>query len=113
MSEVQIALNQYLTVAILLFSIGMYGVLTRKNAVAILMSIELMFNAANIALVAFGRFLAPFPTLAMGTAATGQMFALFVVAVAAAEITIGVGIVLTVYRNFRSINVEEVDLLKW
>lgn len=113
MNEVQVALNQYLTVAILLFSIGMYGVLTRRNAVGILMSIELMFNAANIALVAFGRFLAPPATVAMGTAATGQMFALFVVAVAAAEITIGVAIVLSVYRNYRTINVEEVDLLKW
>ena len=113
MTEVQLALNQYLTLAVILFSIGIYGVLTRKNAVAILMSLELMFNAANVALVAFGRFLAPPATAALGTAAMGQMFALFVVAVAAAEVTLGVAIILTVYRNFRSINVEEVDLLKW
>ncbi len=102
-----VGLNHYLSLAVLLFTIGLYGVLTRRNAVAILMSLELMFNAANVALVAFTRF------LAAPSYAAGQMFSLFVIAVAGAEATIGVAIVLSLYRNFRHINVEEVDLLKW
>jgi NADH:ubiquinone oxidoreductase subunit K len=102
-----VGLNEFLTVSVLLFCIGLYGVLTRRNAVAILMSLELMFNAVNISLVAYTRFL---DTAAY---ASGQMFALFVIAVAAAEATIGVAIVLSLYRNFHHINVEEVDLLKW
>lgn len=100
----EVGLNHFLTLSVLLFAIGLYGVLTRRNAVAILMSLELMFNAANISLVAFTRFL---------NLPAGQVFALFVVAVAGAEATIGVAIVLSLYRNFRHINVEEVDLLKW
>jgi NADH:ubiquinone oxidoreductase subunit K len=91
-----------------LFSIGLYGVLTRRNAVAILMSLELMFNAVNISLVAFTRFTGGGMEHAMG-----QIFALFVITVAAAEVTIGVAIVLALYRSFHHINVEEVDLLKW
>jgi len=102
-----IGLDNFLTLSVLLFSIGLYGVLTRRNAVGILMSIELMFNAVNIALVAFTRFV-DFPRYA-----DGQLFALFVIAVAAAEVTIGVAIVLSMYRNFRHINIDEVDLLKW
>lgn len=103
-----VGLNEYLTLSVVLFCIGMYGVLTRKNAVAILMALELMFNAVNISLVAFTRF-----SLAGADHAMGQMFALFVVTVAAAEVTLGVAIVLTIYRTFHSVNVEEVDLLKW
>ena len=102
-----IGLNHFLTLSIVLFSIGLYGVLTRRNAVGILMSIEIMFNAVNIALVAFSRF------SGFERYADGQLFALFVVAVAAAEVTIGVAIVLSMYRNFHHINVDEVDLLKW
>jgi NADH:ubiquinone oxidoreductase subunit K len=102
-----VGLNQYLSLAIVLFSIGLYGVLTRRNAVAILMSIELMFNAVNISLVAFTRF------QGQSESPLGQMFALFIIAVAAAEVTIGVALVLSLYRNFHHINVEEVDLLKW
>lgn len=104
----QVGLNDYLTLSVVLFSIGLYGVLTRKNAVAILMSLELMFNAVNISLVAFTRF-----TGGGFDHAMGYMFALFVVTTAAAEVTLGVAIVLTIYRNFNNINVEEVDLLKW
>lgn len=100
-------LKAFVALALVLFSIGLYGVLTRRNAVAILMSLELMFNAVNISLVAFTRFLGP------TTTPDGQMFALFIIAVAAAEVTIGVAIVLSLYRNFHHINVEEVDLLKW
>jgi len=100
-------LQEYVTLSVLLFSVGLYGVLVRRNAVAILMSLELMFNAVNVSLVAFTRF------LGATTHAGGQVFALFIIAVAAAEATIGVAIVLSLYRNFRHINVEEVDLLKW
>ncbi len=96
-------LNQFLLFAALLFCIGVYGVLTRKNGVLILMSIELILNAVNINLVAFGAF--------NGTIA-GQVFALFVIAVAAAEVGVGLAIVLLIYRNRRSIDVSEADLLQ-
>ena len=87
-----------------LFSIGVYGVLARRNAVLVLMSIELMLNAVNINLVAFGAALHDL---------TGQVFALFVITVAAAEVGIGLAIVILLFRNRASINVDEVDLLKW
>ena len=103
----EVSIQEYLTLSVMLFSIGLFGVLTRRNAVAILMSLELMFNAVNIGLVSFTRF---DPGIAFYN---GQMFALFIIAVAAAEVTIGVAIVLSLYRNFNHINVEEVDLLKW
>lgn len=103
-----VGLNEVLTLSVVLFTIGLYGVLTRRNAVAILMSIELMFNAVNISLVAFTRFTGGGVEHAMGL-----VFSLFVVTVAAAEVTLGVAIVLSLYRTFHHINVEEVDLLKW
>ena len=87
-----------------LFSIGVYGVLARRNGVLVLMSIELMLNAVNINLVAFSQ--------ALGSLA-GQVFALFVIAVAAAEVGIGLAIVILIYRNRETINVDEVNLLKW
>lgn len=87
-----------------LFSAGIYGVLARRNAVLILMSIELMLNAVNLNLVAFSATLHDI---------TGQIFALFVIAVAAAEVGIGLAIVILVYRNRETSNVDEVDLLKW
>lgn len=99
-------LMHYLTLAAILFAIGFYGVLTRRNAIAILMSIELMFNAVNINLVAFNRFVAP-------NGYTGQIFALFVIVVAAAEATVGLAIVILVYRNWRGIDADRVNLLKW
>ncbi|MHB8513361.1 MAG: NADH-quinone oxidoreductase subunit NuoK [Actinomycetota bacterium] len=95
-----------LTLGSLLFSIGVYGVLARKNAVLVLMSIELMLNAVNINLIAFG---VHFKDLA----ATGQIFALFIIAIAAAEVGIGLAIVLLIFRNRETINVDEVDVLKW
>jgi NADH:ubiquinone oxidoreductase subunit K len=88
----------------LLFSCGVYGVLARRNAVMILMSIELMLNAVNVNLVGFGGALKDL---------TGQVFALFVIAVAAAEVGIGLAIVILLFRNRESINVDEVNLLKW
>ena len=97
-----------LTLAAFLFSVGVYGVLARKNAVLVLMSIELMLNAVNINLIAFNAwFSSKDPTL------TGQIFALFIIAIAAAEVGVGLAIVLLIFRNRKSINVDEVDLLKW
>lgn len=96
-------LNQFLLLAAVLFCIGVYGVLTRKNAVLVLMSIELILNAVNINLVAFGSF---------NQDIAGQVFALFIIAVAAAEVGVGLAIVLLIYRNRRSIDVSEADLLK-
>ena len=99
-------LMHYLTLAAILFSIGFYGLITRRNAIAILMSLELMFNAVNINLVAFNRFVAP-------TEFVGQVFAIFVIVVAAAEATVGLAIVILVYRNWRSIDADRVNLMKW
>ncbi len=96
-------LNQFLLLAAILFCIGVYGVLTRKNAVLVLMSIELILNAVNINLVAFGTF---------NQDIAGQVFALFVIAVAAAEVGVGLAVVLLIYRNRRSIDVAEADLLQ-
>jgi len=87
-----------------LFSIGVYGVLARRNAVLVLMSIELMLNAVNLNLVGFSQ---------LWRDLTGQVFALFVIAIAAAEVGIGLAIVILIYRNRETINVNEVNLLKW
>jgi NADH:ubiquinone oxidoreductase subunit K len=95
----------YLIVAAGMFSIGVYGVLARRNAVAILMSIELMLNAIIINLVAFWRYVTP-------TNMSGQAFAAFVFVVAAAEAAIGLAIVIAIYRNRRSTVVEDVNLLR-
>jgi len=96
-------LNQFLLLAAVLFSLGVYGVLARRNAVLVLMSIELMLNAVNINLIAFGAFRAD---------VTGQVFALFVIAIAAAEVGVGLAIVLLIFRNRASIDLDEVDLMK-
>ena len=87
-----------------LFSTGIYGVLARRNAVMVLMAIELLLNAVNVNLIAFAAQLQD---------VTGQVFALFVIAVAAAEVGIGLAIVILLFRNRATINVDEVDLLKW
>ena len=102
----EISLAHYLALAAVLFGIGMFGVLTRRNAVGILMSIELMFNAVNINLVAFNRYVTPADF-------TGQIFSIFVIVVAAAEATVGLAIVLLIYRNFRDIFVDNINLMKW
>ena len=97
----------FLTVSAALFCIGAFGVLARKNAVAVLMSVELMLNAVNINLVAFWRFNESAPDMA------GQAFAAFVFVVAAAEAAVGLAIIISVYRSRRSVVVEDVDMLKW
>ncbi|PJF26390.1 MAG: NADH-quinone oxidoreductase subunit NuoK [Phototrophicales bacterium] len=100
-----VPLWMYLIVAAGMFCIGVYGVLSRRNAVAILMSVELMLNAIIINLVAFWRYVTP-------TNMSGQAFAAFVFVVAAAEAAIGLAIVIAIYRNRRSTVVEDVNLLK-
>jgi NADH-quinone oxidoreductase subunit K len=100
-----IPLSWYLIVAAMLFCIGIYGVLARRNAVGILMGVELMLNAVNINLVAFWRYLNP-------TDVAGQAFALFVLVVAAAEAVVGLALIISVYRNRTDIDAENINLLK-
>jgi NADH-quinone oxidoreductase subunit K len=101
-----IPLSWFLILAAVLFSIGLYGVLARKNAVAILLGIELMLNAANINLVAFWRYLDP-------AKMAGQAFAVIVFAVAAAEVAVGLALIISVYRRHMTIVADEIDLMKW
>jgi NADH:ubiquinone oxidoreductase subunit K len=101
-----VPLWMYLLVAAALFSIGMFGVLARRNAIAILMSIELMLNAVNINLVAFWRYESPLNL-------SGQAFAVFVFVVAAAEAAVGLALIISIYRRRQSVIAEDVDLMKW
>ena len=96
----------YLALAAVLFAIGLFGVLTRRNVIGVLMSLELMFNAANINFVAFNKYIAT-------DALVGQMFALFVVVVAAVEAVVGLAIVLLIYRNWRGIGMDNINVMKW
>lgn len=96
-------LNQFLLLGAILFAIGVYGVIARRNGVAVLMSIELILNAVNINLIAFS---------AMHGDLSGQVFALFVIAVAAAEVGVGLAIVLAIYRNRKSVDLDELDLMR-
>ncbi|HWJ63376.1 MAG TPA: NADH-quinone oxidoreductase subunit NuoK [Acidimicrobiales bacterium] len=96
-------LNQFLMLAAALFCIGVYGVIARKNGVMVLMSIELILNAVNINLVAFST---------VNGAISGQVFALFVIAVAAAEVGVGLAIVLAIFRNYKTVDLDQVDLMK-
>ncbi|MBM3457011.1 MAG: NADH-quinone oxidoreductase subunit NuoK [Armatimonadetes bacterium] len=102
----EIGLHSYLAAGAALFCLGVYGVLTRRNAVAILMAIELMLNAANVNLVAFARYGDP-------TFMAGQAFSIFVITVAAAEAAVGLAIVICIYRNIQNVNVDDINLLKW
>ena len=101
-----IGLQHYLILSAILFSIGFYGVLAKRNAVIVLMCIELMLNAVNITLVAFSRYVVP-------ALLTGQVFALFVIVVAAAEVAVGLAIIFAIYRGLEDIDVSKIDLLKW
>jgi len=100
-----ISLTWYLIFAAALFSIGLFGVLARKNAIAILLGIELMLNAVNINLVAFWRF--------NPSTITGQAFAVMVFAVAAAEVAVGLALIISVYRKRSTVNANEISLMKW
>jgi NADH:ubiquinone oxidoreductase subunit K len=101
-------INQFLFLAAILFCIGVYGVLARRNAVLILMSIELILNAVNINLVAFATMWYSVDLQNV----SGQVFALFVITIAAAEVGVGLAMVIMLYRNRRSIDIDEVDLMK-
>ena len=105
-----IPLEYWLAFSSLLFAIGAYGVLTRKNAIVVLMSIEVMLNAANINLVAFSSY----HTALHGVSdASGQVFALFSIAIAAAEVAVGLAILLSVYRRYQTIDVDKINILRW
>ena len=103
-------LSKFLVIGALLFIIGVAGVLTRRNIIVIFMSIELILNAANLNFIAFSRYL---QETGSPNALAGQIFAVFVIVVAAAEAAIGLGIVIALYRNKETIWVDEIDLLKW
>jgi len=96
-------MNQFLILAAFLFCTGVYGVLARRNGVLVLMSVELMLNAVNLNLVAFSARL---------TEVSGQVFALFIITIAAAEVGVGLAIVLLIYRNLRSPDIDALDQLK-
>ena len=99
-----ITLNHYLIASALLFSVGLVGILTRRNVLMILLCIEVMFNAANLAFVAYAR--------ALGDA-TGQIVVFFIIVVAAAEVTVGLAIAILLSRRLHTLNADEVSLLKW
>jgi NADH:ubiquinone oxidoreductase subunit K len=101
-----VPVTYFLVLSALLFSVGIYGVLARQNAVLVLLSIELMLNAVNINLVAFSSML-------QEAGLSGQVFALFVIAVAAAEVGVGLAIVILMFRNRQTVDVDEMSLMKW
>jgi NADH:ubiquinone oxidoreductase subunit K len=101
-----IGLTHFLILASLLFSIGLYGALTKRNAIVILICIELMLNGVNIAMVAFSRYITP-------VALTGQVFTIFIIVVAAAEVAIGLAIIIAIFRNRETVDTSKIDLLKW
>ena len=103
-------LDHVIALSAILFTIGVLGVATRRNLIVMLMSIELMLNAANLAFVGFNRI---WSQVEGAPAIDGQVFVLTVIAVAAAEVAVGLGILLSMFRNRDSVNVEEVNLLKW
>ena len=114
-------LDQFLAVSGVIFCIGLYGALSRRNVVVVLMSIELMFNAVNIAAVAFSRFVIPKALSGLSgdlveevasAALTGQVFAIFIIAVAAAEVALGLALVIAIYRYRGTIDVTEINLMR-
>jgi len=101
-----IPMEHVLILGAILFGLGIYGVLARRNAVLILLSVELMLNAVNLNLIAFNVYLSP-------NAATGMVFSVFVIVIAAAEAGLALAIILRLFRNRRTANVDEADLMKW
>jgi NADH:ubiquinone oxidoreductase subunit K len=99
-------LRHFLVLGSILFALGMYGVLSRRNAIGILLSIELMLNGVNLLMVAFARYLTSDQPLA------GQMFAIFIITQAAAEAAIGLAIIIAIYRQRRTVQVDQLDLMK-
>ena len=109
MALAPIGLQHFLVLSAILFAIGMFGALSRSNAVGVLLSIELMLNAVNVMMVAFACYVQPAPG---APDIAGQLFAIFIMTVAAAEAAVGLAIVITVYRLRNTIQVDEIDLLK-
>jgi NADH:ubiquinone oxidoreductase subunit K len=101
-----VPLSYFVVLSAILFCIGIYGVLARRNAILILLSVEIMLNAVNINFIAFSRFITP-------NTIVGQIYTIFAMATGAAEIGIGLAIVLLIYRGRETVNVDEVNLLKW
>ncbi len=101
-----VGLYHYLILSAVLFCIGLFGVLTQRNVIKLIMSLEIMLNAVNITLIAFSLYVTP-------VALTGQIFAIFVMVVAAAEVAVGIGIVFAIYRNRESVDMENFNILKW
>ncbi len=101
-----VGLEHYLILSAVLFSIGLYGALAKRNAIIILMCIELMLNAVNIAMVAFSRYIVPLLL-------TGQVFVIFIMVVAAAEAAVGLAIIISIYRSRETIDATKIDLMKW
>jgi NADH-quinone oxidoreductase subunit K len=101
-----IGLTHYLILSTCLFGIGVYGVLSKRSAVAILMSIELMLNAVNINFVAVNHFINP-------DQAVGQLFAIFIIVVAAAEVSVGLALIISIYRHRKSVDLSDFNLMKW
>ena len=108
-----IGLEHFLILSAVLFAIGLYGSLTRRNAIAVLMSIEILFNAVNVAVVGVARYTTPFGLTVdnVDMLLTGQVFALFIVTVAAAEVALGLAIVITMYQNQGSVEVGEANTM--
>jgi NADH-quinone oxidoreductase subunit K len=100
----EVNLNYYLILSSILFTIGVLGVLIRRSAIIIFMCVELMLNSVNLSLVAFSAFLGNL---------SGQVFVFFVMTVAAAEVAVGIGIIIAIFRNRETINVDEINILKW
>ena len=101
-----VGLEHYLVLSAVLFCIGLYGALTKRNAVIVLICVELMLNAVNISLVAFSSYVVP-------ALLTGQVFAIFVMVVAAAEVAVGLAIILAIYRGLTDIDISNINLMKW
>jgi len=101
-----VGLDQYLILSAVLFCIGLFGVITQRNVIKVIMCLEIMLNAVNIALIAFSQYITP-------VTLTGQIFAIFVMVVAAAEVAVGIAIIFTVYRNRESVDIENFNILKW
>ena len=100
-----LGLEHYLVLSAVLFAIGLFGALTKRNALVVLMCVEIMLNAVNIAMVGFSRFITP-------TELTGQIFAIFIIVVAAAEAAVGLAIVISIFRNRDTVDTTDVDLMK-
>ena len=101
-----LGLQHYLILSAVIFCIGLFGALTKRNAVIVLMCLELMLNAVNITMVAFSRYVVP-------AMLTGQVFAIFVMVVAAAEVAVGIAIILAIFRGQKDIDITKINLMKW